>query len=130
MAKTNQIEQDFIVLSPEKKASIEHADKALYERIDRTYNNFIGHELISSHAFDSDWSSWEVHPHGDEIVLLISGEVEFVLEAASGEKRVTLKEQGEYLVVRKGVWHTARTRCKSKLLFITPGQGTQHKTNQ
>lgn len=130
MKLPNQIQRDFIVLSPDKKASVEPADATLYNRLDKKYNSFIGHELISSYEFESDWSSWEVHPHGDEIVLLISGEVEFLLGNESGEARVTLREQGQYLVVPKGIWHTAKTKCKSKLLFITPGQGTQHKANQ
>ncbi|NJL57754.1 hypothetical protein HC928_23450 [bacterium] len=68
MIPINQIEQDFVVLSPDKKASIEHADGTLYERLDKTYPNFIGHELISCYEFEADWTSWEVHPHGDEIV--------------------------------------------------------------
>lgn len=130
MKKPNQIEKDFIVLSPDKKAFIEPADQTLYDRIDKTYNSFIGHELVSCYEFESDWPSWEVHPHGDEIVLLISGEVEFLLEEEAGETCVTLKEQGEYMIVPKGVWHTAKTQTRSKLLFITPGQGTQHKNNQ
>lgn len=130
MKPPNQIERDFIVLSPDKKASVEPADATLYDRLDKKYNSFIGHELISSYEFESDWSSWEVHPYGDEIVLLMSGEVEFLLETESGEARITLRDQGQYCVVPKGVWHTAKTKGKSKLLFITPGQGTKHKENR
>ncbi len=130
MKRVNQIEEDFVVLSPDKKASIEHADETLYDRLDENYNSFIGHELVSSYEFESDWSSWEVHPHGDEVVLLISGEVEFILATEPSETCITLSEQGQYLVVPKGIWHTARTKRKAKLLFITPGQGTQHKADQ
>lgn len=130
MRRSHQIEQDFVVISPDKKASIEHADTELYERLDEHYNSFIGHELISCYEFESDWSSWEVHPHGDEIVLLISGDVAFLLQTESGEIRINLREQGQYIVVPKGVWHTAKTKNKSKLLFITPGQGTQHRADQ
>lgn len=130
MKLPNQIERDFIVLSPDKKASVEPADETLYDRLDEKYNSFIGHELISLYEFESDWSNWEIHPHGDEIVLLISGEVEFLLEVESGQSRITLREQGQYLVVPKGVWHTAKTNSKSKILFITLGQGTQHRPNQ
>lgn len=130
MKLPNQIERDFIVLSPDKKASVEPADETLYDRLDKKYNSFVGHELVASYEFESDWSSWEVHPHGDEIVLLMSGEVEFLLEVESGQARIILREQGQYLVVPKGVWHTAKTNSKSKLLFITPGQGTQHRANQ
>lgn len=127
MNPPNQIEQDFIVLSPDKKATIEPADGTLYERLDKKYTNFIGHELISGYEFEADWPSWEVHPHGDEIVLLLCGEVTFVFKDNSNETCITLSQQGQYLVVPKGVWHTARTQFKSKLLFITPGQGTLHE---
>lgn len=130
MKQPNQIEREFIVISPDKKVSLESADAKLYERLDKKYNSFIGHELISSYEFESDWPSWEVHPNGDEIVLLISGEVTFLLETESGEVRITLKGQGEYIVIPKGVWHTAKTNNRSKLLFITPGQGTQHRDIQ
>ncbi|WP_037339699.1 cupin domain-containing protein [Saccharospirillum impatiens] len=130
MTAPNQIERDFIVLSPDKKAFIEPADDTLYKRIDETYNGFVGHELVACHEFESDWSSWEVHPHGDEIVLLMAGDVTFLLRTESGDSRITLREQGQYLVVPSGVWHTAKTACKSKLLFITPGQGTQHSTDK
>lgn len=127
MNPPNHIEQDFIVLSPDKTASIERADGTLYERLDNKYNQFIGHELISGYEFEADWPSWEVHPHGDEVVLLLCGEITFVLREHSSETCITLREQGQYLVVPKGVWHTARTKIKSKVLFITPGQGTRHE---
>ena len=127
MKSVNKIEQDFVVLSPNKEASIEPADATLYDRLDKKYSGFIGHELISCYEFELDWSSWEVHPHGDEVVLLMSGDVTFLLQTEAGETRVNLNEQGQYLVVPKGVWHTAKTKGKSKLLFITPGQGTQHR---
>lgn len=57
----------------------------------------------------------------------MSGEITFLLQTESGETSITLREQGQYIVVPKGIWHTAKTNCKSKILFITPGQDTQHK---
>ena len=129
MKPPHQIKTDFIVMSPDKKATVERADAALYARLDETYNQFKDHELVAYHEFESDWRSWEVHPHGDEIVLLISGEIEFLLDEGTKQTRITLKEQGEYLIVPQGVWHTAKTKVLSQLLFITPGQGTQHKEN-
>lgn len=127
MKSPNQIEQDFVVLSPDKRASIEHANSTLYERLDKTYGDFSGHELISCYEFDSDWSNWEIHPHGDEVVVLMSGEVSFILHMEERDTSVKLSEQGQYVIVPKGIWHTAKTDVKSKLLFITPGQATQHK---
>ena len=122
-----QIDSDFIVLSPDKRASIEKADKGLYERLDQRYNNFAGYELVACHEFESDWPGWEIHPHGDEIVMLLSGAVTFVLEREDGEERIALSGQGQYLIVPKGVWHTAEVTEKAKVLFVTPGEGTQHR---
>ncbi len=126
--EARSIETDFVVLSPDKHATIEHFDASLYERLDKNYQGFSGHELISCYEFDKDWSSWEIHPHGDEIVILLSGEVTFVLQLENEEKSVSLNTAGTYLIVPKNIWHTAKTHVKTKMLFITPGQGTQHKS--
>ncbi|MDO3383750.1 cupin domain-containing protein [Gilvimarinus algae] len=127
MTSPHSIEKQFVVISPDKVASVERADTTLYERLDANYSDFVGHELVSCYEFDSDWPSWEVHPHGDEVVLLLSGDVTFVLQTDSGEHCVNLNKQGQYVLVPRGVWHTARTNTASKLLFVTPGQGTQHR---
>lgn len=129
MKDSNQIERDFIVLSPDKEAFIEHADSSLYKRIDEKYNGFKGHDLVSCYEFESNWDSWEIHPHGDEIVMLMYGDITFILKLDSGESEISLVNQGQFLIVPKGVWHTAKTKVKSKVLFITPGQETQHKSD-
>ena len=121
------INQEFVVLNPDKEATTEQCDATLYQRLNQRYGDFKGHELISCHEFSEDWSTWEIHPHGDEIVLLISGEVTFVLQLESGEELINLNREGEYLVVPKNIWHTARIKQKAKLLFITPGQETSHR---
>ncbi|TYQ29019.1 cupin domain-containing protein [Pseudanabaena sp. UWO311] len=118
---------DFVVLSPDKKANTEHFNSGLYERLNAKYNGFAGHELISCHEFTSDWTSWEVHPYGDEIVVLLSGTTTFLLKIEGDEVRVILSYLGQYVIVPKGVWHTAKTQDYVKLLFITPGQDTQNK---
>ncbi len=65
--KAYSINQDFVVLSPDKSATIETADASLYQRLNQNYQGFKGHELISCHEFNEDWSSWEIHPNGDEV---------------------------------------------------------------
>ena len=83
--------------------------------------------LVATSAFDRDWEHWEKHPAGDEIVVLLEGAVTFVLETDGGEDRVSLTEQGSYVVVPKGAWHRAETSSPTQMLFITPGEGTQHR---
>ncbi|WP_158278891.1 cupin domain-containing protein [Leucothrix arctica] len=124
--KVHNIQKDFVVLSPEKTATVETADSTLYQRLEQNYQGFKGHEMIAAFEFESDWDTWEIHPNGDEIVMLMSGEITFVLKLEDGEQTVDLKESGTYIIVPKGVWHTAKTTVKSKLLFITPGEGTKN----
>lgn len=100
-----------------------------YEQLDREFDNFKDHILIAAHEFYEDWGMWERHPAGDEIVLLLSGRAELVLRTGEGDKPVLLDESGAYAVVPRGIWHTARVVEPTRMLFITPGEGTEHADN-
>lgn len=65
----------------------------------------------------------EMHPHGDELLCLLSGAVDVVLEEPS-DRAVPLKA-GEVFVVPRGVWHRIILREPADLLFVTPPHGTQ-----
>lgn len=82
---------------------------------------------MSYHQFDKDWDSWEKHPYGDEIVILLSGHMTFVLEMEQGDRTVELRVAGDYVVVPRDTWHTARTHDSSCMMFVTPGEGTEHR---
>ncbi|HEY9042255.1 MAG TPA: hypothetical protein VIN66_08750 [Rheinheimera sp.] len=128
MTKTTlSIDSEFVVLNPNQQASVELADGGLYQRLDSAYNGFAGHQLVSCYAFSANWPSWERHPNGDEIVILLSGQTEFILQTDDGDVSIKLSRQGEYVLVPRSVWHTARTLNRCKLLFITPGEGTEHR---
>ncbi len=122
----SSIEKDFIVLDADKKATLEPFNSTLYERLNRHYDGFKGCELIACHNFDQDWPTWEAHPNGDEVVMLLSGKAELVLQLAEGEQSVTLEEAGAFVIVPKNVRHTARISEQAKMLFITPGEGTEN----
>lgn len=83
--------------------------------------------LMSHSEGDADWPVWERHPHGDEIVMLLSGAVDLVLQEKGAERVVELRTQGAYVIVPAGTWHTARMHVPSSILFITPGRGTEHR---
>lgn len=83
--------------------------------------------LISQHSFAAPWPSWERHPAGEEVVVLLSGAVDFLLEVEGAERVVSLRQPGDFAVVPRNVWHTARPRQPASMLFITPGQGTEHR---
>ena len=63
----------------------------------------------------------ERHPDADEVLVLISGAIDIVLEDESGGESVNPVRPGEVIVVPKGVWHRVVTREPSQLLHITPG---------
>lgn len=120
--------ETFAVLQPDLQSVPVDVSPTLYQELDETYDNFKGHVLVSSYRFDSDWSSWEMHPAGDEIVCLLSGDTELILDRDGTEERIHLKHPGSYAIVPKGTWHTARTRVDTVCLFVTPGEGTQNKS--
>lgn len=127
MAVKHDSSKVFTVLTPDKKAHTIPNSPDVFNILNQQFGSFKNHELIACFEFESDWSNWELHPKGDETVVLLTGKVTFVLEIENQHQEVELDEAGEFLIVPKGVWHTARTNEKSKVLFITPGEGTEHK---
>ncbi|VXB61374.1 Cupin [Pseudomonas sp. 8BK] len=83
--------------------------------------------LMSAFSFSANWPSWERHPAGEELVMLLSGSAVLLLEEADGERELLLDTVGSYVLVPQGVWHTARTTQPTTLLFLTPGAGTEHR---
>ncbi len=83
--------------------------------------------LLTAFTFSEPWSMWERHPAGEELVMLLSGEVTVVLEVSGQEQPVQLTEPGTYVLVPRNVWHTARTSTPTTMLFLTPGAGTEHR---
>jgi cupin superfamily acireductone dioxygenase involved in methionine salvage len=121
------IDELFVVIDSEQNAHIEIADAELYSRLESNYSEFRSCELISCHTFEKDWDSWENHPNGDEVVLLLEGNMTFLLQSDNGSTSVVLKKMGDYAIVPKNTWHTAKVYNRSKVLFITPGEGTMLK---
>jgi quercetin dioxygenase-like cupin family protein len=117
----------FVVFKPDQRAALVQNGAGVFEALDRRFGGFKGHVLVSSFAFDSDWPSWERHPAGDELVCLLSGEVELVLELENRHEVARLKKAGEFVLVPRNTWHTARTSVPTKMLFVTPGEGTENK---
>jgi mannose-6-phosphate isomerase-like protein (cupin superfamily) len=83
--------------------------------------------LVTMYTFSAPWDSWEMHPHGSEVVLCVSGSMTLHQEDAGGAvTRVTLGP-GQYAVNAPGVWHTADVEGRATAVFITAGMGTEHR---
>jgi len=82
--------------------------------------------LLSVLSMAADWTNWEMHPAGDEILFMLEGKATFILDLPDGLKEIALNS-GRLLVIPKGVWHTAKVSEPARLLAITAGLGTQHR---
>jgi mannose-6-phosphate isomerase-like protein (cupin superfamily) len=73
----------------------------------------------------------ELHPDGDELLYLISGSVDVILDDGDlenvGKETTTTLEPGQAFVVPKGVWHRVHVREPSHFVHITPGPGSGHR---
>lgn len=124
MGQALRLASNFVVLNDKFKANTVEVTPELYEHLDDEYKDFAGHLLISSYAFDDDWPTWEVHPAGDEFVILVSGDADLVLAKGDGDETIRMTEPGTFVIVPQNTWHTARIRRPSVMMFITPGEGT------
>ncbi|MFU7526894.1 cupin [Qipengyuania sp. ASV99] len=86
--------------------------------------------LVSQYTFTDDWPSWEMHPMGAEVVICTQGAMLLHQEFPDGSlAQVTLKA-GEYAINPPGVWHIADIAAQATAIFITAGEGTQHRPRQ
>jgi len=83
--------------------------------------------LVTTHTFTESWTSWEVHPVGDEVVLCLSGEMTLHQKFPDGRAQQVTIGAGEYAINPPGVWHTADIAQTATALFITAGEGTDHR---
>jgi mannose-6-phosphate isomerase-like protein (cupin superfamily) len=90
----------------------------------RRYDRLVG-LVHAKRAEDLHPSMWEMHPGGDELLYLVSGAIDVILEEPVGE-RVELRA-GKAYVVPRGVWHRLVLREPGQLLFINSRTGMQHR---
>ena len=83
-----------------------------------------GRLVTLGHSTES-WATWERHPAGEEVVVLLSGRIDLIQRTDTGERRIALRP-GQAVINPPGVWHTADVHEPGDALFITPGRGTEN----
>jgi quercetin dioxygenase-like cupin family protein len=83
--------------------------------------------LVSLSTFTEDWTSWEMHPSGDEVVVCTAGTMTIHQEMVDGSKASVTLSPGDYAINPPGAWHTADVEGSATALFITAGFGTEHR---
>ena len=112
----------YLSLDRESRARVLEAGSGPPPRID-------GYTIGAAHMRRNPPHAGEVHPDGDEILYLISGRIDVILEEPTGNRTLTV-EPGHAIIVPQGVWHRVEVREPCHLLFITPGPGGAHRPIQ
>jgi quercetin dioxygenase-like cupin family protein len=102
-------------------------DPAWYQAYGAQFENLDGGgRLVTMHSFAEPWTSWEMHPHGEELVLCTAGTITIWQQTTNGNQAVVL-QPGDAIINPAGVWHTADVTAPATLFFITAGAGTEHR---
>ena len=68
---------------------------------------------------------WELHPAGDELLHVLSGECELTVREDAGETTRKLAA-GDLAIVPRGCWHSNDAPHGVTMFFMTPRDGNQH----
>jgi mannose-6-phosphate isomerase-like protein (cupin superfamily) len=83
--------------------------------------------LLSIFSYDSTWDYQERHLTGDELVYVLSGAVDLLVDTGGGERAIHLPA-GFVGVVPAGGWHRLAVHEACSVLFITPTPAqTEHR---
>ena len=124
-----KLDQVFAILKPDLSMDTVAVTPAVYAELDAKFDHFKSHVLVSSYEFESDWVVWENHPAGDELVILLSGAATLRMKGDRGETVVQLSEPGAFAVVPRNTWHTAEIGEPTRMIFVTPGAGTENRVD-
>jgi quercetin dioxygenase-like cupin family protein len=82
--------------------------------------------LVMVGGQSANWNTWETHPVGEEVLYLLSGALDLVLQNSDDERTVELRS-GATFIVPRGTWHRGIVRSPYTMLSITYGAGTTHR---
>ncbi len=83
--------------------------------------------LVMMATFEESWDVWEMHPVGAEVVLCTAGRITLHQEHVDGSTGSVTIGAGQYAINPPGTWHTADIDEPATALFITAGEGTEHR---
>ncbi|MBP9087233.1 MAG: cupin domain-containing protein [Kofleriaceae bacterium] len=100
-------------------------DMAWYQAYDARFAQLDGGgRLVSMHGFRESWTSWEMHPHGEELVLCTAGTITIWQQTADGNQAVVL-QPGDAVINPAGVWRTADVAAPATAAFFYGRRGSR-----
>jgi len=77
---------------------------------------------------DVHYPIWEMHPDGDELLLLVSGSLAVEFRESGGGQAKPFPSNTAF-IVPAGTWHRLVVNEPSVLISVTPLHGTLHRSN-
>ncbi len=129
MQQAFSLTSQVVVLDRQLQAHPLKTGPELYAQLDQQFAGFAGCYLVSEYSFNASWPGFEMHPAGDELLYLLAGSCELLLELPDGPQRVRFDQPGQVQLIPKGCWHRAELAGggQCRILFVTPGEGTLHR---
>ena len=90
-------------------------------------------ELVTGHvlsvfSYSLSWDFQERHPDGDELAVVLEGDIDFLVDEGDGENPLQVNRASACLIPA-GAWHRVVVREPSTILFVTPvPTRTEHRT--
>jgi len=118
------LEKTYLGLDGKGRVTAMAGGPEFWRTVDKNPN--AGGTLVTVSTGDGDWKHWEMHPRGDEVLIVLEGNGRMIFEQPDGEQTFDLAP-GSTLIVPAGTWHRAVGQKQLRLLFMTYGEGTTHK---
>ncbi|AKV03773.1 hypothetical protein AKJ09_10436 [Labilithrix luteola] len=68
---------------------------------------------------------WEVHDEGDELLVVLRGRMEFVVETDDGSRTTETVHAGQAIHIPRGKAHVGKVLEDVDVLFLTPSEGSR-----
>lgn len=125
-----RLDQSFVHLGPGGRAVVQpdFTGGAWYEGYGTRHDDDgVEGRLVSMFSFTESWDSWEMHPHGEEVVLCTAGTMTIRQEMADGTFATVTLGPGDFAINPPGCWHIADLDAPATAVFITAGLGTESR---
>lgn len=70
---------------------------------------------------------WERHPCGDEMLTLLEGRLNLIVQAEDAQQHSQTLLAGQSVLIPQGCWHRLEVLTPGKLMFITPTTNSEHR---
>lgn len=120
------LQQHYLSLLPQGQLQLLAGGEAFWQQSPAALDAVGRRWLVTESSFSADWTQWELHPSGDELVYLLTGAAELWLETPAGLQCLPMQAPAAAMIPAN-CWHRVSTRQPCRMLFITYGEGTLHK---